>query len=65
MPDEFLTVAEIAEHAEAQPTDHPELDRRRRTCRPVPSERRRVRVRQSDLDAFIAAGSTGRPMRSR
>ena len=60
MPDEFLTVAEIAETLKLnQQTIRNWIDAGELPA--VRLGRRRVRVRQSDLDAFIAAGSTGRP----
>ena len=60
MPDEFVTVAEIAEQLRLnQQTIRNWIDRGELPA--VRLGRRRVRVRQFDLDAFIAAGSTGRP----
>jgi excisionase family DNA binding protein len=58
MPDEFLTVAEIAKTLKVNPqTVRNWIDRGQ-----LPAVRvgaRRVRVRQSQLDAFLAAGETG------
>jgi excisionase family DNA binding protein len=57
MPDEFLTVAEIAELLKVNPqTVRNWIDRGELPAVRVGS--RRVRVRQTDLDAFIDAGTT-------
>ncbi len=59
MSDEFLTVAEIAELLRVNPqTVRNWIDRGELPA--VRVGKRRVRVRQVDLDAFIAAGTTGR-----
>ena len=56
MPDELLTVQEVAGYLKINPqTVHNWITRRE-----IPAVRvgkRRVRIRQADLDAFIAAGS--------
>jgi hypothetical protein len=44
--------------AEGQPPDRPQLARPRRPPRRTPRLATRVRIRQSDLDTFIAGGST-------
>jgi excisionase family DNA binding protein len=59
MPDEFLTVQEVAELLRVnQQTVRNWIERGQ--LRALRVGTRRVRVRRSDLDAFIAAGSTAR-----
>jgi excisionase family DNA binding protein len=57
MPDEFLTVAEVAELLKLnQQTIRNMIDRGELGA--VRVGQRRVRIRQSQLDAFLAAGET-------
>jgi excisionase family DNA binding protein len=58
--DEYLTVAEIAELLKINPqTVRNWIDRRELPA--VRVGQRRVRVRQSDLDAFLTSGATSAP----